>query len=315
MLNLIRNYFARRRIKGMFGRQVSRASVDRMVASGRKPVLDSSEVELTPFFSSIHSYVGLAELMPLPLLGELLNAYFDACVTAIQEQGGTIDKFIGDAIVAMFGVPLPTPDHALRACVAALRCQTRVSELRERLRQEGNRWPPLVQYLRMRIGLHTGKAIVGNLGTKTRFNFTMMGDNVNLAARMESGAKSYGVWTLCTDATQRACEKADAGRIVFRPLGPIMVKGRTGLVELFEPVAFREDVSDQLRECISVFEAGLGRWRDRDWDGAIQHFEKSARLERNQPGTSPEIKINPSTLYLNMARSNRANPKEGPQFV
>jgi adenylate cyclase len=201
MLNLIRNYFARRRIKGMFGRQVSRASVDRMVASGRKPVLDSSEVELTPFFSSIHSYVGLAELMPLPLLGELLNAYFDACVTAIQEQGGTIDKFIGDAIVAMFGVPLPTPDHALRACVAALRCQTRVSELRERLRQEGNRWPPLVQYLRMRIGLHTGKAIVGNLGTKTRFNFTMMGDNVNLAARMESGAKSYGVWTLCTDAT------------------------------------------------------------------------------------------------------------------
>jgi len=190
-----------------------------------------------------------------------------------------------------------------------------VSELRERLHKEGDRWPPLVRQLRMRIGLHTGKAIVGNLGTKLRFNFTMMGDNVNLAARMEAGAKSYGVWTLCTDATQRACERADAGRIVFLSLGPIMVKGRSGPVGLFEPVAFREDVSDRLRECISVFEAGLGRWRDRDWDGAVQIFEKSARLECDQPGTSPEIEVNPSTFYLKMARSYRANPGEVPQFV
>jgi adenylate cyclase len=314
MIDLIRSYFARRRSKGMFGGYVSPGLVARMVASGREPVFGSSDIEITPFFSSIHSYVGLAEQLPLPLLGELMNAYFDACITEIQDQGGTVDKFIGDAIVAMFGAPLPMPDHALRACVAALRCQTRVSELRERLRKEGSRWPPLVQQLRMRIGLHTGKAIVGNLGTKTRFNYTMMGDNVNLAARMESGAKSYGVWTLCTDATQRACERADAGRIVFRPLGPIMVKGRTALVELFEPVAFREDVSDRLRECISVFEAGLGRWRGRDWDGAIQYFEKSARLEPNQPGTSPEIKINPSTLYLSLAQFYRANPGNVPQF-
>ena len=86
-------------------------------------------------------------------------------------------------------------------------------------------------------------------------------------------------------------------------------------MEFFEPVAFREDVSEHVRECISVFEVGLGRWRDRDWDGAIQFFEKSARFERDQPGTSPEIEVNPSTVYLSLAQFYSANPGEVPQFV
>ena len=88
--------------------------------------------------------------------------------------------------------------------------------------------------MQTRVGLNTGVCMIGNMGSRTRFNYTMMGDNVNLAARMESGAKSYGVWTLCTEATKLACEQTHSGRIVFRSLGRIIVKGRAHPLELFE---------------------------------------------------------------------------------
>lgn len=315
MINLIRNYFARRRIKGMFGNYVSATLVERSIDSGQMPAPQPAYRELTPFFASVHSYVGLAAALSPAQLHELLPLYFEACTAQIEAEGGTIDKFIGDAIVAMFGAPLQTSDHALRACTAALQCQVRVAELRTRIQSEEAKWPALAQQLRVRIGLHTGTALVGNLGTKTRANYTMMGDDVNLAARMEKGAESYGVWTLCTETTQRACEHAEAGRIVFRPLGRIVIKGRAHPIELFEPAALREDAPDQLRECIAVFTSGLARWRERDWDGTIAFLEKSAHLERDQPGASPELKLNPSTFYLELARSYRANPDTGPLFT
>lgn len=221
-----------------------------------------------------------------------------------------MDKILGDAIVAMFGAPVKTQVHALNACVAAMRCHDRVGELRERVRRESDKWPAIAQNFRIRIGLNTGVAIIGNLGPPTRFNYTMMGDNVNLAARMETAAKQYGVWTLCTETTKRACEHSDVQRILFRALGPVVVNGRAKMVELFEPAALRENASSQLQECIAVFESGLSRWRERAWDDAIRQFEKSAKLERDQPGTSPEIKRNPSLVYLEMARSAREPPPE-----
>ena len=290
------------------------------LASGRndvggEPETGASEVELTPFFASVHGYVGLAEQVPLPQLHELMNDYFGRCCTEIQAEGGTLDKYVGDAVVAMFGAPAKLPDHAMHACVAALKCQARVGELRQRLSRDENKWPELARQFRARIGLHTGVVLVGNMGSRTRFSYTMMGDNVNLAARLESGAKHYGVWTLCSRATRDACERASPGLVVFRRLGRLLIKGRADLIDLFEPAALREDVTDRLRECISVFETGLARWQERDWDGAIQHFEKSAKLERDQPGSSPEITLNPSLNFLNQAQSFRANPGTGPLFV
>jgi adenylate cyclase len=186
----------------MFGPYVSPNLVEKMIEAGEDPKLGGHEAAITPFFASLHNYVGLAEKLPLQQLPELMNAYFTACTDAICAEGGTLDKYIGDAIVAMFGAPIALPDHALRACVAALRCQDEVARLRERFQREAAAWPEEARRLRLRIGLNTGPVIIGNFGSRTRFNYTMMGDNVNLAARMESGAKSWGVWTMCTDATK-----------------------------------------------------------------------------------------------------------------
>lgn len=312
MPNPIRQYFARRRIQTMFGTYLSPEAVERLVASGKTPVLEPAEVELTPFFASVHHYVGVAEEVQPKQLLELMNAYFEACTDAIHLEGGTLDKYVGDAIVAMFGAPVPLANHAAAACAAALHCQTRVADLRERWSREGDRWPAIARQFRIRIGLHTGPALVGNMGTRQRFNYTMMGDNVNLAARMESGAKSWGMWTLCTEETKRACEQHVPGKVLFRSLGRIIVKGRADPMGIFELISFRKEASDQLQECVQLFECGLARYRESDWSGAIAWFEKSAALEAHQPGSAPNITANPSTVFTKLAQTFRDNPDQKP---
>src|SRR5690606_21525982 len=136
----------------------------------------------------------------------------------------------------------PLPDHAFRACLASQRVQLKIVELRAKWKAEGDRWPPIVHEMQTRIGLNSGPAIVGNMGSRTRFNYTMMGDNVNLAARMESGAKTWGVYSLCTQATRDACVRDGGDRIVFRALGKVVVKGRSSAVPIFEIVGLKENV-------------------------------------------------------------------------
>jgi adenylate cyclase len=211
---------------------------------------------------------------------------------------GTLDKYIGDAVVAMFGAPVDAPDHAYRACVASQLVQLRVAELREKWRSEGDKWPQLVHNLRTRVGLNTGQCMIGNMGSRTRFNYTMMGDNVNLAARMESGAKSWGAYTMCAESTKVACLKTDPDRVVFRPLAKLVVQGRSTAVPVYEIIGLKENVTDQARECTAVFEQALAKYYARDWDGATALFRKSAELEPNQPGKAAGISSNPSLVYL-----------------
>src|SRR5471030_4889 len=111
--------------------------------------------------------------------------------------------------------------------------------------------------------------MIGNMGSRTRFNYTMMGDNVNLAARMESGAKQWGAYTMCTDATKNLCEQHGGDRVVFRPLGRIVVKGRTQAVPIFEIVGLKENVTASARECIGLFAQGLEKYYAREWDAAL----------------------------------------------
>jgi len=295
-------------IKGMFGSYVSPLLVERLVRSGKPPELGGVEEEVTAYFSDIQGFSTFAEQLPPRQLVELMNEYLTACTDLVQTEGGTLDKYIGDAVVAMFGAPLPLPDHGYRACFAALRVQQRMDELRRKWAAEGERWPQVVRQMRTRIGLNTGHCVVGNMGSRTRFNYTMMGDNVNLAARMESGAKSWGAYTLCTEATREACVRHGGDRIVFRPLGRIVVKGRTLPVPIHEIVGLKENVSDRTHECLSIFAEGLRCYHERDWLSAETCFSRSAELEPNQPGIDPGVADNPSLVYLKITKSCRSTP-------
>ena len=296
------------RIKGMFGTYVSPALVSQMVDSGEEPKLGGVVEHITAYFSDIEKFSTMSEKLSPSLLVELMNEYLTACTDILQEEGGTLDKYIGDAVIMIYGAPLALPGHAHKACIGALRVQARIGELRVKWAGEGDKWPDIIHRLQARIGLNTGPAVVGNMGSHTRFSYTMMSDDVNIAARMESGAKAWGVYTMCTEATRSECEKVEPGRVLFRALGRIVVKGRAAPVPIFELVALSENATDANRECISIFEQGLARYYASDWDGALALFRRSEVLEVNGPGRTTGAKINPSLVYIEKTEIFKAEP-------
>ena len=296
------------RIKNMFGTYLAPELVNRMVDSEADPQLGGHEDVITAYFSDIQSFSTFSELMSAAQLVELMNEYLTKCTDIVQEEKGTLDKYIGDAVVAIYNAPLSVPDHAYRACVATIRVQKGIEELRQKWRSEGEKWPPIVHHLRARLGLNTGTAIVGNMGSRTRFSYTMMGDNVNLAARMESGAKSLGVYTMVAEATKLECQKHDGGRVLFRFLDKIVVKGRSLPVPVYEVVGFREEVSQETLDCVSLHAQGVERYLAQDWTGAIELFEKSAPLEPYQPSKAQFVESNPSLIMIARCRAMKDHP-------
>jgi adenylate cyclase len=292
----------------MFSTYVSAEVVDEMIESEQDPELGGHDAEITPYFSDIQSFSAFSELLPSAKLGELLNEYLTVCTDLVESQRGALDKYIGDAVVAMFGAPVPFPDHAYRAALTSQLVHRELAALREKWISEGDKWPDLVHRMRTRIGLNTGMAMIGNMGSRTRFNYTMMGDNVNLAARMESGAKSWGAYTMCTETTRQQCEQHGGDRIVFRPLGRIKVKGRSQAVPIHEIVGLKEDVTDRTRECLGIFGEGLEKYFACDFADAIARFKCSAELEPHIPGRDPGIVSNPSLVYIEISGHFQTEP-------
>jgi adenylate cyclase len=299
---------AKQEIKGMFGTYVSPALVSKIIDSGKPPELGGHDDEITAYFSDIQAFSTFSEKLKSGPLVELMNEYLTACTDIVQEQGGAVDKYIGDAVVAMFGAPVPLPDHAYRACVTTQLVHRKLAELRVKWKAEGDKWPQIVWNMQTRIGLNSGVCMIGNMGSRSRFNYTMMGDNVNLAARMESGAKSWGAYTMVAEATKLACEKHGGDRVVFRLLGRIVVKGRSTAVPIYEIVGLKEHVTSQTRECLSIFEQGLAKHFARDWDGAIALFRQSSLIEPNIPGQTPGVVSNPSLVYIGITEHYKEEP-------
>lgn len=290
---------AKSRIKGMFGTYLSPQVVEQMVASGEEPKLGGQQAEITAFFSDIAGFSSFSEKLTPERLVTLMNDYLTEMTDILHDNGGTLDKFIGDAIVGMFGAPLPFEAHAYHGCRAAILMQKRQIELQEKWRQEGN-WPEIVYEMKTRIGLNSGAAIIGNMGSRRRFNYTMMGDTVNLAARTESGAKSYGVYTMITGETKALAEQ-HKDDLAFRFLDKIVVKGRSLPVDVYELVGFKDELSHDTKECLAIFQRGIERYLDQDWDAAKALFEQSATLEIHRVD-------NPSLILQKRCDAMKSNP-------
>ena len=192
-------------------------------------------------------------------LTALLNEYLSAMTDIIHEEGGTVDKFEGDAIIAFWNAPLPQSDHAVRCVRSALRCQVKLAEMRPAIRER------IGKDLRMRIGINSGPAVVGNLGSRTRFDYTMLGDAVNLAARLEGINKQFGTYTIVSQATRDLL----AGAFPARELSRVAVVGRKEPVAIYEPMlpeAYRNRNED-----LMIFAGGLEHF----YQG---HFAKAEAL-------------------------------------
>jgi adenylate cyclase len=230
------------------------AVIDKMVAGDKPPQLGGEEREITVLFSDVAGFTALSEGLTPSELVTTMNVYLSAMTDIIEAHGGFVDKYIGDAIVAVFGAPLDDPDHARHAVQAALACQTKLAALNADPAQ-----PFRGKKLGARIGLNTGRALVGNMGSARRFNYTVMGDAVNLASRLEGANKYFGSAIMVSDATRRA---AGEDGFVWRELDRVKVKGRAA------PVGIHEPMPAEKTELAKPYAEALTRHRARDFAGA-----------------------------------------------
>ncbi|MDF1658085.1 MAG: adenylate/guanylate cyclase domain-containing protein [Verrucomicrobiales bacterium] len=282
-------------IRGVFGSYVAPDIVNEIISSGKTPELGGEKVNITILFSDIQGFSTFSEQLTPEALVELMVEYLSALTDIVTDSGGTLDKYIGDAIDAMFGAPLPLEGHAYKGVLAAIEMQRKQTELDEFWKSENR--PEIVQQMRTRIGLNTGAAVVGNMGSKRRFNYTMMGDNVNLGARCESAAKSYGVYTMITEDTYTGAREVKDD-ITYRYLDQIIVQGRTLPVKVYEVFEQTDLVSADSLRCIELYEEAYRAYLSTDWDKAISLFEKSSAIEPFQPNRDPGIKTNPSQVMI-----------------
>ena len=306
---------AKSRMKGMFGSYVSSDLVEQMVEKGKEPSLGGEETSITAFFSDVQAFSSFSELLSPTGLVDLMNEYLTAMTDILTKEKGTLDKYIGDAIVAMYGAPLPMDNHAYQAVKTALLMQQEQLRLREKWSTEADTWGEchdLVCKMQTRIGCNTGTATVGNMGAKDRFNYTMMGDMVNLAARCESGAKAYGAYIMITEETKLASEQhkddIDFRDIAFRFLDRIVVKGRSQPVAMYEPTGFMDELSQETQDCLDCFSHGIEKYLAQDWDAALKMFEKAKGMEPNKPGITPGVNDNPSMILIDRCQVMKENP-------
>jgi adenylate cyclase len=281
---------SKRLLRQSFALYLAPAVIERMLSSNKPPALGGEMRNVTVYFSDIAEFSSLAENIPPAELVAAMNEYFSEMTDIIERHGGFVDKYIGDAIVAVFGAPLADPEHATSAVRAALECCTRLGVLAGVSRGFGGA-------LRQRIGLNSGEALVGNIGSRRRFNYTVMGDMVNLASRLEGSNKLYGTTVIASQTTVALTGAA----FVWRELDTIRVKGRTQAVPIFEPLGAAGHVAPELLNSAHAYGEGLKHYRARDFAGAARQFALAA-------GDDP-----PSALFLKRVRELACNPP-GPDW-
>ena len=245
-----------------FGKYVPRELVQDLLSSGREAVLGGEKLELTTLFSDIAGFTTLAEALRPEELVPALGEYFERMSETVREHQGTVDKYIGDAIMAFWGAPRPTEQHALLACRSALAMRDRLEALQADWAKQGR------PFIAARIGINTGFAVVGNIGSPNRMNYTAMGDAVNLASRLEGLNKVYGTSIIVGEATARLVKD----KLVLRPLDWVAVKGKAQAVLVHELVGEAGKVAAPVLRAIELHKEGLSLYRRREFLGAGKKF-------------------------------------------
>ena len=299
-------------ITSSFKQYISPELIDEMVAGGITPQLGGEESNITAYFTDIQSFSTFSEQIGNPTkLVELLNEYLTAMTEVLTTKNkGTLDKYEGDAIIAFFGAPMKYDDHAKRACDTALDMQSELLKLRKKWHSEEKKWPSVVLNMHMRIGINTGNIVTGNMGSTMRKNYTMMGDEVNLAARLESAAKQYGAYIhICKNTIDQLVEQKTNNQYIYRPLDIIRVVGKDEPVETYELLAYANDKdSSKLKKLCKLWEQARAAYLDMQWDKAIELFTQCLAYEPHLPERDPGSKTCPSQVYIKRCKAYKQNP-------
>ena len=277
-------------VTSLFGKYVSPRVVDDILEGEEGISLEGRSQEVTVLFSDLRSFTTLSESLSPLETGRLLNTYFDTMIPIVFDHQGTLDKLIGDAIMAFFGAPGTLQDHPVKAAQTALH----MVEQLKRLRSERNDIKG-IDRLEVGIGLNTGQVIVGNLGSQRFMDYTVIGDTVNLGSRLEGLNKTYGTSIIVSRST---AERLDS-RFVLRELDKVLVKGKEDAVTIFELMGFSETIVDKKMELVESFASAIAFYRNREWDQAQDAFQKVL-------GLYPEDKT--AHLYLERISLFRENP-------
>lgn len=266
MLQITYGFFVeqrnKRHLSQVFGQYIPPAIVDEIDASGEQISLDGESREMSVLFSDVRGFTTISEGLDATELTRLMNEFLTPFTGVIQKHRGTIDKYMGDAVMAFWGAPLSDKDHAQHAMLAAFDMLRAVRELDATFRDKG--WPQI----RVGVGIASGDMNVGNMGSEFRIAYTVMGDTVNLGSRLEGLTKQYGVDIIVSDKTA-----ALVPEFAYRELDLVRVKGKTEPVAIFEPLGPNADLSATHREKLAAYSAALAAYRAANWQLATNAFE------------------------------------------
>jgi adenylate cyclase len=289
---MIEDISSEKRMKSTMSRYMDPGVADKLLARGGD-ILGGQSVEATVLFSDIRAFTTLTEELGAQGTVTLLNEYFSIMVNCISQEGGMLDKFIGDALMAEFGIPIPHGDDPDRAVRAAISMMTELILFNQQRQSRGQK------PIHIGIGLNTDAIVSGNIGSPKRMDYTAIGDGVNLASRLESACKEYGAQILCSENTYKKLKGSYRAREIDR----VIVKGKTAPVGVYEILDFHTEESfPNMPEVVNVFRGGLKYYRAGDFDRAVAQFREALTLH-------PGDKL--SETYLRRCDYLKAHPIDG----
>jgi len=266
VLNMSHGFFiesrSKRQLAGLFGQYVPPELVDEMAKDPSAFSLEGESREMTVLFSDVRGFTSISEGLDPKQLTQLMNEFLTPMTHVVHHSRGTIDKYMGDAIMAFWGAPLHDPDHAKHALQAAMKMMQSLEGLHAEFKNRG--WPEI----NIGIGLNTGMMTVGNMGSEFRMAYTVMGDAVNLGSRLESLTKNYGVNIIVSEFT-----KAQVSDLIFRELDLVRVKGKDNPVTIYEPIGDAGELEVAVLDELRQYSDALGHFRAQHWDVAEQQFK------------------------------------------